>query len=367
VKILHVITTIDLGGAEKHLLELSREQRLSGLDVTVAYLKGQKQLRREFINLGIHLIDLSNKSYISQIFLIRKFSQNKKIVHAHLPRAEFFSMLAILFTNRKFVVTRHNTEKFWPKAPTVISSIISRLVTSRAEKIIAISKSVDLFLKHRKEVAGRRDIDVIYYGISLLNQTFDDNFRSDFHEKGVVTDKFGLLCIARFEFQKDHETLFRAICELNQKNNQVDLTLIGRGSLEDSLRKLARDLKIYDQVQWKKDISDVSVEMENVDALVLPSRYEGFGLVLLEAIANNLPIIASDADAIQEVLGSSHPGLFSIGKYEDLSKLIEKLSTSKSLRKRLLAHQQSRKSFFSSTRMHQETLNLYLSLQINNS
>ena len=111
--ILHVITTIDRGGAENHLLELARVQVKTGHKVTVAYLKGAAEQKENFQSAGIEVIQ-GGKSFFAQFAKIHKLARSGlyPIVHAHLPQAEL-ACLGI----PNHIISRHNTEPFVPGVP----------------------------------------------------------------------------------------------------------------------------------------------------------------------------------------------------------------------------------------------------------
>jgi hypothetical protein len=129
--ILHVITTIDRGGAENQLLVLAKYQVKNGKKVSIVFLKGKSELESQFLEIGATVINsIANKALVYQLIFLRNFfKSNNAIVHAHLPRAELLSALSI--KKQKFFVTRHNAEPFFPKAPKILSILLSRFVTSR--------------------------------------------------------------------------------------------------------------------------------------------------------------------------------------------------------------------------------------------
>jgi len=167
MKLLHVITTIDIGGAEKQLLELCRAQVKVGHEVQVIYLKDSPRLKDEFVDSNVAVLEeLDGKSVLRQPWIFRKIiqKQNLDIVHYHLPRAELIG--AIASRRGKYVITRHNTERFIPSGPKWISKCLSLLITTRAGAVVAISNSVGSFLRASKEISPKVEFEVIPYGLS---------------------------------------------------------------------------------------------------------------------------------------------------------------------------------------------------------
>jgi len=151
-KLIHLITTIEFGGAEKQLLILARNQIKQGLEVEVFYLKGKPELKTKFEDLGVKVNSLLvDQPFIFQVTKFRKLiRRNKSFVHAHLPQAELVAALAC--NKKKFIISRHNFEPFWPNKPKLVSVLLSRFVTSRAYSGIAISKAIKNYLLSAKEV-----------------------------------------------------------------------------------------------------------------------------------------------------------------------------------------------------------------------
>jgi glycosyltransferase involved in cell wall biosynthesis len=111
---------------------------------------------------------------------------------------------------------------------------------------------------------------------------------------------------------------------LFQKNHENSkLLLIGDGTLREEIFALSRELKIYDNIIWVRHTNAVPALLSLMNVFVLTSNYEGFGLVLLESMSRDIPVLASNNSSIPEVLGQNYPGLFHTGNFEDLAKLME--------------------------------------------
>ena len=163
-KVTHLITTIERGGAENQLLILARNQVSQGFEVEVFYLKGKPELKAKFENVGVKVNSLLvNQPFIYQVTKFRKFLRtNESPVHTHLPQAELVASLAC--KKKKFIISRHNFEPFWPNKPKLFSVLLSRFTSSRASGGIAISNAVKNYLLVAKEIDSNFKISVVYYG-----------------------------------------------------------------------------------------------------------------------------------------------------------------------------------------------------------
>lgn len=122
-------------------------------------------------------------------------------------------------------------------------------------------------------------------------------------------DGMTLLCVGRFTPQKLHRTLLTALVRLHRRGVPARLDLIGQGPREDRLRHWAARLGLADHVRFLGRRDDVALMMAASDLLVLPSGFEGLPLVVLEAMAIGLPIVATDVIGTAEALGPDHPWL----------------------------------------------------------
>ena len=322
--VTHVITTISMGGAEKQLLTLASEQALSGREVQVIFLKGIPELENDFEKCGVDIYgSIANRNPVIQVLLLARYLKNLKetIVHAHLPRAELMCSL-VLSKRNNLIVSRHNSEPFFPGAPRIISRILSNFVVRKSKYVIAISEAVKTFLIDNKEVRNLKKIEVVYYGFSLLNE-LDPNFFENTKYKEVRDKQLVIGTVSRLVPQKDLKTLIKGFSLFNSKFPEAQLVIVGEGYLKSELIEYSRNLDVENKIIWFGRTSQIDLVIKEFDIFALTSLYEGFGLVLLEAMANGVPIVAARNSAIPEVLGSEYEGLFETGNAEELALLIE--------------------------------------------
>jgi glycosyltransferase involved in cell wall biosynthesis len=348
--ILHCITTISRGGAETQLVTLAREQVCAGNHVSVVYLKDIPDLRTEFINAGVKVIDsIADRSPIHQVLGLRKLigENNYDVIHTHLPRAELFYRLT--FSVNPFVFSRHNAEPFFPGVPARVSRFLSIFSTSGNSRGIAISEAVKDYCLSTREVQVKTPLDVVYYGFDPMKVSVDEN---------NLPRKYTFGTVARLTPQKDLPTLFRAFKKYTGISNESKLLIIGSGTDAKKLNELCSQLELNDKVTWISKSHDVHADLKQIDTFVLPSLYEGFGLVLLEAMSAECAILAANNSAIPEVLGKQHTGLFETGSVESLVNLMI-VAQSREFRSHLINYQNKRLKMFSPKVMESKIASIY--------
>jgi glycosyltransferase involved in cell wall biosynthesis len=168
--------------------------------------------------------------------------------------------------------------------------------------------------------------------------------------------------VARLMPQKSLPTLLGAFSQF-QKQQASRLIIVGTGDLEESLKALAAKLGISEKVTWTGKRADIPEVMKAFDIFALTSIYEGFGLVLLEAMAAGVPVVASNVSAIPEVLDQGRCGLlFPVQDEKALLECFFKLQ-SEGFRKDLSEKGRSRvRSAFSRDEMANQTEKVYRSV-----
>lgn len=352
MKILHIITTIERGGAENQLVILCNEQVKMGNEVHVIFLKGAPELLDTLSNLAVKVSKLPGRNFMHQVCSFRRHIKEIKpdVIHAHLPRSELLAVFSR--TEVPLVVSRHNAEQFYPGAPRKISSFLSRYVCHRTDARIAISNSVRKFLIDNNEVTEENPFSVIYYGYPFKNRNAVRT--STYHSKIK-----SFLTISRLVPQKDLTTLLRGMALLKSKELLFRTVIVGDGIERLNLRRLSEDLDVSECLDWIGRVQNTDFLYQSSELFILTSKYEGFGLVLAEAMHWNLPIVCANNEAALEVLGADYLGLFDIGNSDQLaSRVIWALENSDILLRQL----QKRKKLFDAEIMAKKIEATYLSI-----
>lgn len=357
MRVIHIITTLDNGGAEKQLVLFIRHQINTSIKCEVLFLKGTAPLKSELEYLGIKVKKLSPLVFLNLVAGIRfkkltKQKNSKVIIHTHLPRSEIVGLLACLLSCIPLVVSKHNVEKMWPNGPSWASKFIATIVYRKSSAIVCISRAVKTSLQQIRELPMESNkVKVIHYGFGKTVKRTPKKINSHLN----------ILTLARLEPQKDLPTLIGACEKLQSKGIRVNVRIRGNGRLKSYLEKQIRD-KNLTNIEILPNIVNIEPELLWADLLVLPSKYEGFGLVLLEAMQYKIMILAANSSAVEEVLGSESTLLFQVGEVDELADRIQILSNSSRHRTENLKRVEERGKLFDISTQVSLTNTLYESI-----
>lgn len=312
------MTAIDRGGAENHLMDLVTHQLGAGMEVAVAYLKGQGYWVPRMRELGAQVHDLRLKYYghLAPVWALRRILADGKfdLVHAHLPPAELYVRLALLGTpaaQLPLLISKHNDCAFHDSLPG--ERMLGRWVARRAWKVVAISEAVRRYMVGPTLGLPGSQVETIYYGSDPrpYEQVPADAIAAQRQAWGIHGESEIVIgTMGRFVSQKDFPTLLRAYATFAQANpGRSRLVIAGRGPLEAELRQCATGLGLSErEVIWAGFREDVPLVMNAIDVFALTSVHEGFGLVLVEAMAARKPVVATRSGAIPEVVVDGETG-----------------------------------------------------------
>ncbi len=365
MRILHVITTLDVGGAEQHLLSQVRGQRARGHEVRVAYLKGHGTLAQEFRAAGAECVE---RLRLGPLFPWRlaRLARGAEIVHTHLLKADM-AVAACAFGARaraRLVSSKHNDEQVLRRR---LVGWIHGWLGSRPARTIVLSDHVGRFVSEHGRLR-REKLVRIYYGLDPRP------FEEARDAGGALRASFGFgpadvlfVCVARFAPQKAHRVLLEAFARARRQQPQLALLLVGDdpyGERRREAQQLAARLELGPRCVFAGIRRDVPQILAACDGFVMSSLWEGLGLVFLEAMAARLPVVASRVSAVPEVVEDERTGLLvPPGDAEALSLALVRLAREPALRARLGASGSERvRACFGLDRMVEETLAVYRSV-----
>lgn len=310
MRILHVITTLDVGGAEMHLLQQVRGQCARGHQVRVAWLKGGGRLAQDFTEAGAEPVGRCGPAKL--IAELRK----AELIHSHLLKADALTAICAKLSGSagRLVSGKHNDERALLK-PWV--SMIHGVLGNIPVRTIALSDHVSRFVIEHGRVDPLR-MRRVYYGIDA--SPFEAARANRAQHRAEVREEFGfgaedpvLICVARFAPQKAHDVLLEGFARARRElGSRPRLLLVGDDPFGDGRERAevwAKERELGEDCVFCGIRRDVPRLMAASDAFVMSSLWEGLGLVFLEAMATGLPVVGSRVSAIPEVVSDGSTGL----------------------------------------------------------
>ena len=297
MRVLYIITGLGGGGAEKVVSDLADQMFILGHQVKIAYLTGEILVRPKSIDIDLISLDLNNlyglysasKKYKK---LIQDFQPD--VVHAHMVHANIFARInRIGCAIPKLICTAHNSNEGGQlrmlayKLTNFLSNLNTNVSQEASDSLIS------------KGAFNKNNLITVYNGIDLNKFTF--------FNKDKNSNELSFLSVGRFNEQKDYPNLLRAIATFHEslKQKKCMLSIAGDGELRPQIEELIEHLGLKNKVTLLGRRNDIPQLMQEADFFILPSAYEGFGLVVAEAMACGTFVIATNSGGVAEVMGDT--------------------------------------------------------------
>jgi len=241
--------------------------------------------------------------------LLRTLRQIKPdLVHTHLIHADLFGITAARLGGYPVITGRHNDDDFRTKSAVKTgNAVLWRL----ARGGIAISEAIRKFTVD-VEGAPSDKVRVVHYGIEHQTPSPDElnQARANLREElNLSQDVLIVGAVCRLVGQKGMTYGIDAFKQVMQHFPDAHLVIAGDGDLRVTLEAQVKQLELSENVHflgWRDDAPQI---LAGLDVFLMPSLWEGFGLVLLEAMSKRIPVVASDVSAIPEVVRHGETGL----------------------------------------------------------
>ena len=303
-RVLHVIDSLDLGGAQVVLENLIRHGNRDRFEFEAATMHGRGVYWDRLAGLGIPLHSLSFHHKVplyvprlAWLCLTRRYD----VVHTHLLAANVIAKpVAACFGTRVRINHDHCNDKLadprWWTLPA--DRVTNRLSTH----VIAVSESTRDFVVDKEGVPAAR-ATTIHNGIDLEKFQPRPELRAAARERWKLPpDAFVVAGIGRLTFQKNFALFLEVAGAIIREHPQAVFVLVGTGEDEPALREQAAKLGLGDRVRFLGYVPDMPALWPAIDCLLLTSRYEGLPITILEAMACGAPIVASNLDGMREIL-----------------------------------------------------------------
>jgi glycosyltransferase involved in cell wall biosynthesis len=354
-KILFYTDTPNKGGAEKQMLLLAKHLTAMGHAVSLAY--GQysriKDMHEDFAKWceSIFVLKTLHKHDPRHYFALRKILKKYDfdLLHIHLwnPASGRYGFFAASHMGIPIVTTEHD-----PFELSGLRRMIKHRCLAKTTMSIVISK--DNF-EHMLDNYGLNDtqLHLVYNGIE------PERFLEHKKQADLPTGPGDIVitCVAELHPRKGHKYLLRAFTRLQKTIPRLQLLLVGNGLLKKELTERYGDNPGIHFLGWRNDIPAI---LKASDIFVLPSLKEAFGLVILEAMASGLPVIATRSGGIPDIIEEDKSGyLIAPGSSEVIENAIKTVLLNPDQKQDVAKEALKRIMFFTAAKMAQETVCVY--------
>ncbi len=319
IKILHIQQSISFGGVERRRLSLAKHLDKSLFEQKLICTSHRGEMIEDIRNAGVEVFEIGNlKSpfHWSQHKKVQKIIDEYKPDIIHGAVFEGVTMAAINGWLKKvpFVIIEETSD---PKNRSWKGHFLMKLFSKLADRVVGVSKSVtDEYLKDQLKISSKK-VTLINNGVALPREVSDIEISEAKTKWGIRKDDFVVGSTGRMllDSHKRFSDLIKAFAKFAEKKNNVKLLLIGDGPEKAGYERLAFELKISDKIIFTAYQSDVTLFYKMMDVFSLVSSREAFGLVLAEAMLNQLPVVATKVGGMKYIVDDKETG-FLVNPYQ---------------------------------------------------
>lgn len=310
MKVLHVISSLEIGGAQRLLSDLLPIQKQQGLDVELLLnVRVGNEFTRKIQDAGIRISSLDIPVYsVTNISRLRNLIKRYDVVHVHLFPSIYWVAIAAIGLKVKLVYTEHSTSN--RRREKNCFRPIEKYIYRQYDRIISISQQVQEALQGWLQSKDNRFV--------VINNGVDVN-RFALLRRPIIPKS--LIMVSRFVASKDQETLIRAMKFVDAG---AVLRLVGDGENLEYCKTIAEEVGVSDRVEFLGARSDIAELIAESCVGIQSSNWEGFGLTAVEIMAAGKPVIVSDVEGLRQVVEGAGI-IFNRGNVEELANRISHL------------------------------------------
>ena len=329
IKLIVSVNDFRVGGAQKIVCDVLSELNPQKFDLhllTLQQLPGETTLYSDLPqSVSIHQINFGSfydfKSWLKLFKLLR--SIGPEVVWSNLFFSNTVMRVMAVFMGFSVVVTEHNTYqwKSWQQ------KLIDRVLSSFTYRIVAVSNRVKEHTLASSSISESK-FTVIPNGVDFARfaRNFSKKEKTKIREElGIGLDDRVVICVGQLIRQKNHELLIYSFSKLDNRYSDCRLLILGEGTERDNLESQIARLDLKDRVLMPGIKKNTEAHYAISDFFVLSSRFEGFGIVCIEAMAAGLPVIATKVAGPDEYIKVSQNGFFTEANPVSMSEKIQYL------------------------------------------
>lgn len=293
INILFVGMSDNMGGIETYLINIFRSIDKSKFDVYFLAISKNICFEKEIINNGGHILYVTprTKNYVKYIKELKKAINSIKfdIIEFELMNYSLFEPFIISnrLLNTKIILHSHISSPDL-NCNKILNYIGKRYVENKKYTLVACSKNAGKMLFENKE------FKIFNNAIDIDKFLYNEETREIIRKELNIDDEFVIGHVGRFDAVKNHEYIIKTFKKFVSINPKSILLLIGTGPLEQKIKNLVNDMELTEKVMFLGNKEDIYRYYQAMDVLIFPSKFEGLGIVVIEAQTAGLPCIISN-------------------------------------------------------------------------
>jgi len=363
MRVLHLLSSTGYHGAENMAAELIRQLTACGVNNDLGVFRSSDRSNLDILNATRDAIssgmvyECRGRFDISTVFALRNYikSHDVDIIHSHKYKTNLYAFLANIGVRKKLVSTCHNwlgeslSMRFY--------AWLDKRVLRHFDMVVGVSEEIRSELRRHMSPDRIRSVG---NGVDIrkYTRTMDNG---EAKKRLGIGSKYVIGFVGRLSPEKGIDYLLRAVSGLVKEGLDVSALIVGDGELAAALKQEANRLQITDRVTFTGNRSDTPLLYSAMDVFVLPSQQEAFPMVLLEAMACGVPIVATRVGDVAEIVEPGVSGLLvDTRDAAALQSAIARILSDEALARRMSAAAQARAvDRFSSSAMAKQYLAIY--------
>jgi glycosyltransferase involved in cell wall biosynthesis len=310
INLLHIIPTLQIGGAEKQVVTLLKHIDKKKYSVTLCCLHHGGPLKKELEDEDVEIVILGMRlRYIavSLYKLIRLMRKNSvQIVHTHLYTDHVWGRVAALIAGVPVIVTTEHGRGLWKKRRHLL---FERIANRFTDMKIAVSEDIRQ-IRIKREHASPDRIVTIMNAINTDEFIVSDGIRNAKRkEVRIKGDEFVIGTVARLDPDKAIDILLDAVLRVSEKTERVKCLLVGDGGLRRRLENYTERIGLAGKVIFTGARTDIAALLSVMDIYVNSSHREGISVSLLESMAAGKPVVATEVGGNPEIINDNSVGI----------------------------------------------------------
>jgi glycosyltransferase involved in cell wall biosynthesis len=321
IKLVYIISNVSLGGAQTLLFDIVNYlKQKTDLEITVIIIDSGEFLKM-YEEYGIKFIDLKEKGFVNMniFFRLKKILKEMEpdIVHTHLLTADFYGRIAarqagvpIIYSTCHSYSFSNHTEDADINKISIMDLIDNFIISYSKSYLIAISKIVKKYLINRNS-SFEKITEVIYNGVDISKEKYKLSLTGILNlrnEHNISKDDFVITILGRLETQKGHRFFLESIKDFLKQKKNVKVLILGEGILRSEIETQIKDTDLSAYVNIVGFQTETEKFIEISDLICVPSLWEGFGLVIIEAMIKRKIVLASNVGGIPEIIEDGKTG-----------------------------------------------------------